>query len=118
MRLVRIIRTVSLRANEMQKDFFEAEEKNKHLLVLRPGERSNKNLPKESIMNPTCSIDMGSTHLFAAIWCFDYQEKEAEEILEEAVNKSFSKEEGWLKKQIENLSTLSNRSKTEINIMY
>lgn len=119
MKLIRIIRTGTLRANEISQESFEFQEKNKHFLVLRPNERSNKQLPKDSIMNPTADIDIGSTHLFAVIWCFDFQESEAKERLEECVSNAIEKKKESLNKELSNIELLKERIKTEtINVSY
>lgn len=119
MRLIRIIRIGSLNANEISQESFEFQEKNKHFLVIRPNERNNKQLSKESIMNPTADIEFGSTRLFAMIWCFDCQESEAKEKLEEFIKETLKKKKESLKKELSNLEILKETIETEtINISY
>lgn len=118
MKLIRIVRTGGLRSNEISQESFEFKETNKHFVILRPQENSNKHLEKGAIMNPTTEISFAGTHLFAMIWCYDYQESEAKEKLEEAIELAVKKEKAFLEKQLENLELLKSSLQTEIRIMY
>lgn len=68
-------------------------------------------------MNPTTEIIAG-THLFAMIWCYDYQGSEAKEKLEEAIELAVKKEKASLENQLVNLELLKSSLQTEIRIMY
>lgn len=118
MKLIKIVRTGGLRNNETFQESFEYKETSKFFVIQRPKEHSNKNLIKELIMKPNTEIGMGASHLIAVIWCFDYQETEAKEILEEAIKKAIEKERVYLEKQISNLEALKERVNTKINIVY
>lgn len=118
MKLIRIVRTGGLRSNEISQESFEFQEKTKHFVIIRPEERSNKHISKDSIMKPVAEISMASTNLFAMIWCYDYQESEAKELLEEAIKTAVEKEKIFIEKQMSNLEALKERLKTEVRIMY
>lgn len=118
MKLIRIVRTGGLRSNEISQESFEFQEKTKHFVILRPEERSNKHIGKYCIMKPSVEISMASTNLFGMIWCYDYQESEAKELLEEAINTAVEKENKFIEKQMSNLEILKQRLKTEIRVMY
>lgn len=118
MKIIKIVRTGGLRSNEITQESFDFKETNKFFVILRPNENSNKNLEKGAIMNPKAEISIGGTHLFAMIWCYDYQESEAKEKLEEAIELATEREKMSLEKQLANLEMLKARLKTEKRIIY
>lgn len=90
--------------------FINFEEKPSYYLVIT-GEARNKNLPKDFIMsfNKTYFESSGKK-VSCSIWCFDYQIKEAEEILENNIIELIRERQEDLHKEIENLNLLESYS--------
>lgn len=114
MKIIKIVRTGDLKSNEIFQESYDFEEKNNHFLVLRPQEATNKRLDKNSIMSAVAEVEMGSTQFFAMIWCFEFQESEAKEFLEDKIKLTFEKEKEKLEKFLSNLEALKQQSKTKI----
>jgi hypothetical protein len=119
MKLLRLYRTIKLgKESLLYKDFYEFSEKPTYYLILRIDQSTNKQLPKNEIMSVLKpSIDFLGTELSCSIWCFDYQEKEAEEILEERIHTMISQRELRIKKELVNLYSLKHYIKdSEVKI--
>lgn len=112
-KIIRITRFITLKGNVLNKDIFCCKEGSKNIIVLRPTE-ANKHLPKTDLMEPKCEFEFNCTHLYGSIWCFEYQEKEAEEILNEKIKECFIKENELINEQLENLKKLSLLKKTNL----
>ena len=107
-KIILIYRSIKLGGeNTLYKNSYEFQEKPTFYLVDRPDHISNKKLSKDAIMainKP--SIEMMSKEISCGIWCFDYQEKEAEEAIENFIIEFISKHEAKLKQELNNLDLM------------
>jgi len=93
--------------NTSYKNSYSFSEKPTHYLIDRPDYSSDKKLPKTAIMSfNKPSIDMMGKEISCGIWCFDYQEKEAEEMIEDFITELITKHEAKLKQELENLDLM------------
>lgn len=107
MKLIRLYRTFHLgKENILYKDSYEFQEKPSYYLVIT-GHSRNRQVPKDYIMafiKPR--IDFMGKEVTCSIWCFDYQEKEAEELLEAELIETIKERRESLNKEFENLKAL------------
>lgn len=107
-KIILIYRSIRLDGeNTSYKNSYEFQEKPTYYLVIRPDYSSNKILPKDSIMGfNKPSIEMMGKEISCGIWCFDYQEKEAEEMIENYITELINKREARLKEELDNLDLM------------
>jgi hypothetical protein len=108
MKIIRICRDISTTKNNKTTHSFEFTESKQKFVVVRPEETSNKHLEKDRIMKPVGEFDRTCMDSFFMIWCFDYQEKEAEEKLDEYIEKEFIKHKNFLETQLLRLQSIKN----------
>lgn len=112
-KIVKISRLIDEKNNVLHKDFFDFKEGSKNFIILKPLDYTNKPLSKNDFMSPKCDFEFEGTHIYGFIYCYDYQIKEAEDILNEKINYSLKKERERINKQLDNLKTVEAFSKKQ-----
>lgn len=107
MKLIRLYRVAKLNGeNVLYKDVYEVQEKPTYYLVMT-GESRNFQVGKDNIMTFSVdSVERIGQEVASKIWCFDHQETEAQELLEDHMMNLMKKRKEMIEKELANLSSL------------